>query len=186
MKQHVFDAAGAAAAPVRGHSGPGDVRPPAADRDDLGVARGSRGVEELRRVALDDASSEGGQVELVEPGLIDGGIRGGLVGLTGWARLNECNLPSNALKSRARAMDSDHAFGVLDLLDVDQIGYWLRAPECGTRAIRMDGDSTPPRPAEYWAPVRRLCGVRWAPLAVRGCTGKECFWRISTAFCTQN
>jgi hypothetical protein len=59
--EHVFDAAGAAAAPVRGHTGPGDVRGArrllaAADRKDLGVARGSRGVEELRRVALDDTS----------------------------------------------------------------------------------------------------------------------------------
>ena len=77
--EHVFDAAGAAAAPVRGHAGPGDVRGAgrllaAADREDLGVARGSRGVEELRRVALDDTSPEGGQVELVdhEPGLLDG------------------------------------------------------------------------------------------------------------------
>jgi len=51
--EHVFDVAGAAAAPVRGHAGPGDVRGAgrllaAADREDLGVARGSRGVEELR------------------------------------------------------------------------------------------------------------------------------------------
>ena len=76
--EHVFDAAGAAAT-VRGQAGPGDVRGAgrllaAADRDDLGVARGSRGVEELCRVALDDTSPEGGQVELVdhEPGLLDG------------------------------------------------------------------------------------------------------------------
>ena len=77
--EHVFDAAGAAAALVRGHAGPGDVRGAgrllaAADREDLGVARGSRGVEELRRVALDDTSPVGGQVELVdhEPGLLAG------------------------------------------------------------------------------------------------------------------
>lgn len=40
----------------------------------LGIARGSRGVEVLLRVALDDTSSEGRQVELVdhEPGLLDG------------------------------------------------------------------------------------------------------------------
>ena len=76
--EHVFDTAGAAAT-VRGQAGPGDVRGAgrllaAADRDDLGVARGSRGVEELCRVALDDTSPEGGQVELVdhEPGLLDG------------------------------------------------------------------------------------------------------------------
>ena len=77
--EHVFDAAGAAAAPVRGHSGPGNVRGAgqllaAADRENLGVARGSRGVEELRRVELDDTSPEGRQVEFVdhEPGLLDG------------------------------------------------------------------------------------------------------------------
>ena len=46
----------------------------AADRDDLGVARGSRGIEELCRVGLDDTSPVGGQVELVdhEPGLLAG------------------------------------------------------------------------------------------------------------------
>jgi hypothetical protein len=54
--KHVFDAAGTAAA-VRGQAGPGDVRGAgrllaAADGEDLGVARGSHGVEELRRVAL--------------------------------------------------------------------------------------------------------------------------------------
>jgi hypothetical protein len=39
-----------------------------------GVARGSHGVEELRRVGLDDTSPVGGQIELVdhEPGLLDG------------------------------------------------------------------------------------------------------------------
>ena len=46
----------------------------AADRDDLGVARGSRGIEELRRVGLDDTSPVWGQIELVdhEPGLLAG------------------------------------------------------------------------------------------------------------------
>jgi hypothetical protein len=52
-----------------------------ADREDLGVARGSHGVEELRRVALDDTSPEGGQVELVdhEPGLLDGVVAGPMI-----------------------------------------------------------------------------------------------------------
>ena len=45
-----------------------------ADREDLGVARGSRGVEELVRVEFDDTSPGGGQIELVdhEPDLLDG------------------------------------------------------------------------------------------------------------------
>ena len=60
--EHVFDAAGAATA-VRGQAGPGDVRSAGrllaeADREDLGVARGSHGAEELRRAALDDTSSK--------------------------------------------------------------------------------------------------------------------------------
>jgi hypothetical protein len=59
--EHIFDAARAAVATVRGHAGPGDVRDAgrllaAADRDDLGIVGGSRGVEELLRVALDDTS----------------------------------------------------------------------------------------------------------------------------------
>src|SRR5216684_1757116 len=77
--EHVFDATGTAAA-VRSQACPGDVRGAgrllaAADRDDLGVARGSGGIEELRRVGLDDTSPVGGQVELVdhEPGLLAGG-----------------------------------------------------------------------------------------------------------------
>jgi hypothetical protein len=77
---HVLDEAGAAAAPVRGQAGPGDVRGAgrllaAADRENLGVDPVSRdGVEELRRVVLVDTSPEGGQIELVdhEPGLLDG------------------------------------------------------------------------------------------------------------------
>ena len=84
--EHVFDATGAADAPVRGHAGPGDVRGArrllaAADREHLGVARGSRRVEELGRVALDDTSSVGGQVELVdhEPGLLDGVSAGPMI-----------------------------------------------------------------------------------------------------------
>ena len=53
----------------------------AADREDLGVARGSRGVEELRRVALDDTSPEGGQIELIdhEPDLLDGVVAGPMI-----------------------------------------------------------------------------------------------------------
>ena len=84
--EHVLDTAGAGAAPERGHAGPGDVRGAgrlfaAADREDLGVARGSRGVEELVRVALDDTSPEGGQIELIdhEPGLLDGVVTGPMV-----------------------------------------------------------------------------------------------------------
>jgi hypothetical protein len=63
---HVLDEAGAAAAPVRGQAGPGDVRGAgrllaAADRENLGVDPVSRdGVEELRRVVLVDTSPEGG------------------------------------------------------------------------------------------------------------------------------
>jgi len=77
--EHVFDTAGAA---VRdGPSGPGDARGAgrllaAANREDLGVARGSSGVEELCRVGpKEDIWPPGGQVELVEhePGLLAGG-----------------------------------------------------------------------------------------------------------------
>jgi len=76
--EHVFDTAGAA---VRdGPSGPGDARGAgrllaAANREDLGVARGSSGVEELCRVGpKEDIWPPGGQVELVEhePGLLAG------------------------------------------------------------------------------------------------------------------
>ena len=77
--EHVFDTTRAGVAVVRGHAGPGDLRGAgrlltAADRKDLGVVRGSRGVEELRRVDLDDTSAEGAQIELAddEPDLLDG------------------------------------------------------------------------------------------------------------------
>ena len=64
----------------RGQACPGDVRGAgrllaAADRDDLGVACGSRGIEELCRVGLDD-TSVAGHVELVdyEPSLLAGDV----------------------------------------------------------------------------------------------------------------
>ena len=78
--EHVFDTARAGVALVCGHAGPRDIRGArrllaTADRQDLGVVRGSRGVEELIRVELlDDTSAEGGQIELAddEPDLLDG------------------------------------------------------------------------------------------------------------------
>ena len=63
--EHVFDAAGATATAVRRHAGPGDMRGSGrlrttADREDLRIACGPIGVEELRRVALDDTSAKWG------------------------------------------------------------------------------------------------------------------------------
>jgi hypothetical protein len=52
-----------------------------ADREDLSVVRGSRGVEELRRVVLHDTSPEGRQIELVdhESDLLDGVVTGPVI-----------------------------------------------------------------------------------------------------------
>src|SRR5262249_15476010 len=75
--EHVFDTAGAGVAMVRCQSGPGDIGGAGrllatADGEDLSVICGSRGVEELRRVALDVTSAVDGHIELPdhEPDLL--------------------------------------------------------------------------------------------------------------------